>query len=230
MTRSHDRRWVLVGILVLLFGMSMSMSGVAGQTLADDRAALMSFKTGVSDPGTALVNWGSGSDPCAAATPWRGVGCNSAGRVVSVSLRSSKLSGEGATSLTYLTNLTALTDLDVSFNAFTGVVPDVCRGGNAKCAATIARVILSGNMLNGVLPGNFAGCDALKHYDVANNFITGTIPQLGTTAQPLRALEFLSLTFNTISGTIPSSLSVISTLKTLRLGGCKLQGEENRTI
>ena len=194
----------------------------AGQTLADDRAALVSFRAGVSDPDNRLANWGVGSDPCV--VPWHGVGCMG-NRVTSVSLRSEKLSGQGATSLDHLTNLTQLVTLDVSSNDFTGAVPDVCGGGTARCAATVTHVILSGNLLNGSLPVDFGGCASLSQYNAADNRITGEIPALGSNAQPVRALEHLNLGRNKITGTIPDSLGLLAaSLKTLRLEGCRLRG------
>lgn len=209
----------LRSMLLLLF-LGAAVGTVSG-AVSQDAAELLSFKEDVSDPRDRLSSWNNITDPCDGS--WAGVTCNNlTRRVTSVSLSSWSLTGETSTSIAHLLKLDELETLDLSHNAFNGSLPDVCAEATA---ATIAFVRFAGNLFSGSLPASFSACAALKVLDAAGNRLTGTVPPLGSVAQPVSELEELILDENHLSGTIPSSLGSLSTaLRTLRLNGCRLHG------
>lgn len=154
--------------LVLLLAATV-VRGTAAVIQDSDREGLLLFKEGVSDPDDRTASW-NGADPCVEPT-WAGITCNAAGsRVTSVRLSSWGLAGNTSTSVAHLLKLDKLDTLALSYNAFTGSVPDVCA---AASAATIAVVRFAGNLLSGSLPANFSGCKSLRVLDAAGNRLTG---------------------------------------------------------
>ncbi|KAL0844304.1 hypothetical protein Bca101_017550 [Brassica carinata] len=80
---------------------------------------------------------------------------------------------------------------------------------------------LSGNNINGEIPGEILDLTYLRILNLSRNSIAGSIP--GNISK-LGHLETLDLSSNKFSGAIPQSLSAISSLHTLNLSYNKLEG------
>ncbi|KAI3451058.1 hypothetical protein Pfo_007723 [Paulownia fortunei] len=138
---------------------------------------------------------------------------------------------------------TTLVELDLSFNNFTGAVPESL----AACSA-LELLDISGNNLSGELPvdtllklsnlktlvlsfNNFVGglpdslskLVALETLDVSSNNISGLIPS-GLCQDPRNSLKVLYLQNNMFTGPIPESLSNCSQLESLDLSFNYLNG------
>lgn len=136
-----------------------------------------------------------------------------------------------------LCNSTNLTFLVLSYNAFQNTIP--------ACFAnmTFEALILSGNQLNGTIPGfstdhiggvfevddnyltgelPFALCSSHFHgLNVGGNFIRGTIPECFFDTIGLR---FLNVSYNLMHGTIPNRLSDAHSLNSLALNHNSFSG------
>ncbi|EEE57437.1 receptor kinase-like protein Xa21 isoform X1 [Oryza sativa Japonica Group] len=188
----------------------------SSSTNATDKqaAALLSFRSMVSDPSGALTWWNASNHPCR----WRGVACGRgrhAGSVVALSLGSSSLSGLISP---FLGNLSFLRVLDLGANQLVGQIPpELGRLGRLR------ELNLSGNSLEGGIPPALAiGCSKLESLSLDSNHLRGEIP--GEIAA-LRNLAYLNLRANNLSGEIPPSLGNLSSLYFLNLGFNMLFGE-----
>ncbi|TMW82088.1 hypothetical protein EJD97_006863 [Solanum chilense] len=115
-----------------------------------------------------------------------------------------------------LTNNSALTSLDVSWNLFTGKIPSAI--GNLW---RLEELRMTNNSFEGALPFEITNCSDLKVLDLEGNGMSGELPMfLGD----LRSLKTLSLGRNQFSGSIPSSFRNLSNLENLNLGGNGLNG------
>ncbi|KAG8093772.1 hypothetical protein GUJ93_ZPchr0012g18838 [Zizania palustris] len=203
-----------------------------------DGAALLSFKSGVSsDPNGVLANWGSSDDVCG----WSGVTCDvlTRRRVVKLTLRDQKLSGEVSPELGNLShlrilnlsgnlfagrvppefgNLFRLTSLDISANTFSGGVPPEL--GNLS---SLNSLDLSGNLFAGGVPPELGNLPVLKQLSLGNNLLEGEIP-VGLARIP--NLIYLNLGENNLSGHIPEAIFCnLSSLQYIDLSSNSLDGE-----
>ncbi|RCV20320.1 hypothetical protein SETIT_4G046500v2 [Setaria italica] len=193
-------------LIFLSHGLSPTLS--AGGS--DDRSALLSFKSGVSsDPHGALASWGS-SNVC----NWTGVACDMAERrVVKLTLRDQKLTGEVSPALG---NLSHLNILNLSGNLFTGRVPSEL--GNLF---HLTLLDISMNSFAGKIPPELGNLSSLNYFDLSgNSFIGGVPPELGN----LSKLKQLSIGGNGLEGPIPVELTRIRNLIYLNLGENNLSG------
>jgi len=163
---------------------------------------------------------------------WSGVSCD-AGQttVVGLALSNNHLAG----TLSPLTALTHLNNVDVSQNAlggplpsmaglsqlqvfnafsnqFTGTLPDL------SSQAALQQFRVWGNQLSGSLPA-FSATTNLVYFDASNNQLTGTIPAIAQ----LGLLEQFLVGSNQLTGTIPS-LAALSKLKKLDVSYNRLTG------
>ncbi|XP_010529060.1 PREDICTED: probable LRR receptor-like serine/threonine-protein kinase At3g47570 [Tarenaya hassleriana] len=177
-----------------------------------DRAALLSFRSQVSDPTEALSNWSNSSPHCS----WFGVSCDprNGTRVTSLQLISLGLSG---TIPSALSNLSSLETLDLSYNSFHGQIPS----GFSRLSS-LKSLRLSQNSLTGSVPVSLSENLELQEIFLDMNQLTGVIPHELGALQKLRALEF---SVNNISGSIPSSFGKLSSLKNLSIVQNRLSGE-----
>nr|XP_043623484.1 probable LRR receptor-like serine/threonine-protein kinase At1g07650 isoform X2 [Erigeron canadensis] len=85
----------------------------------------------------------------------------------------------------------------------------------------VIKISLKGQDLKGVLPISLANLPSLKHIDLSYNYLNGTLP----TEWASTRLEFLSVTGNRLSGSIPSSFGKITTLRYLQLENNMFSGK-----
>lgn len=211
--------------------------------LMRDRAALVSFMSGiVSDPQHALEDWNNSSD-VAHVCNWSGVRCNEdENRVVELDLSGRSL---GGTISPALGNLSSLNILDLSINFFEGHIPrelgslfDLKQlslstnllGGNIPFELGFLHKLvyldLGTNRLNGRIPVSLfcnESSDSLQYIDLSNNSLSGEIPLWNECE--LKELRFLLLWTNKLEGQIPPALSNSSKLEWLDLESNMLNGE-----
>ncbi|TVT97294.1 hypothetical protein EJB05_57471, partial [Eragrostis curvula] len=166
-----------------------------------DRLSLLDFRKAISlDPQEALMSWNESTHFC----NWEGVMCSMRipPRVISLNLMNRGLVGPISPSLG---NLTFLKHLVLSQNAFNGYIPPSL--GNHL--HRLEYLHLDNNKLGGIIP-DFANLSNLMLLHLGQNHLTGQIPVY----LPPR-LHNLSLMYNNLTGTIPSSISNITMLKFL---------------
>ncbi|KAF8011980.1 hypothetical protein BT93_I0186 [Corymbia citriodora subsp. variegata] len=132
------------------------------------------------------------------------------------------------------TNLTCYW-LDLSYNQITGPLPSMFTNcsylglshnlisGSLPIDIGIMHQVdtlyLNDNLINGTLPSSL--CDMeLFDLNLANNSLSGSIPDCWK-----GSLSFLTLSFNKLSGVIPSSIGSLPHLTTLHLNRNRLSGE-----
>ncbi|KAK2632086.1 hypothetical protein EUGRSUZ_L02010, partial [Eucalyptus grandis] len=132
------------------------------------------------------------------------------------------------------TNLT-FSWLDLSYNKITGPLPNMCTNcsyldlshnlisgslpTDTGIMYQVRTLYLNDNLIDGTLPSSL--CDMeLIDLNLANNSLSGSIPDCWKDS-----LSFLTLSFNKLSGVIPSSLGSLPHLTTLHLNGNRLNGE-----
>eukprot|EP01039_Chlorochromonas_danica_P005773 gene5773-6357_t len=99
---------------------------------------------------------------------------------------------------------------NLSYNAFTGTIPD-----SFYNASYLTLVYLSNNFLTGTLPPSLYQISALEFLNVMNNSIHGTLSNSITTGCPV--LIYLNLANNYFTGTIPESLFTMANLSEVYL-------------
>lgn len=202
-----------------------------------DYLALLSFKSFISDdPSGKLNGWNENISFC----QWPGITCDSPqnpGRVTSLNLKASSLSGRLSPSLV---NLTFLSRLDLAENLLNGNIPSDLGGLQRLTFLNLSQnsfggqipaslgmcleleiISLRNNKLQGTIPSNISRCSNLQQLSLGDNMLVGQIPnELGL----LSKLIALSLSSNSISGPIPSSFGNLSSLVILVLSNNNLEG------
>ncbi|XP_050237208.1 LRR receptor-like serine/threonine-protein kinase RPK2 [Mercurialis annua] len=189
-----------------------------------DKAALLEFKSLVSDPHGILSTWNSSSDHCS----WYGVSCNSQSRVVSISISGGHDSDEGNdNSLPF----SCSESLRFPFHRF-GIRRNCSDNLVGKLQGKLTPLIgklselrvlsLVFHKFSGEIPLEIWGLENLEVLDLEGNLFTGELPCDGFVR--LRKLRVLNLGFNRLYGEIPSSLSKCVDLEVLNLSGNKLKG------
>ena len=177
---------------------------------AADRAALLALYAATDGPNwTANRNWGRDA-PLGA---WHGVTTAADGRVTSLALAHTNLTG---TMPAALGDLADLRDLDLSGNRLRGPLPAALGG-----LADLTDLDLGGNRLHGSLPAALGDLANLETLDLGGNRLHGSLPAaLGD----LTNLETLDLGGNRLSGGVPATLGGLANLETLDLHGNRLRG------
>ncbi|KAM0883912.1 hypothetical protein ACQ4PT_031337 [Festuca glaucescens] len=174
-----------------------------------DMRPLLDFKKAISlDPHQALVSWNDSTHFC----KWEGVHCRMKNprRVITLDLSYQGLVGEISPSLG---NLTFLKYLILSDNSFTAEIPPFL--GNLR---HLRYLSLSNNSLQGRVP-SFANCSSLEGLLLNGNHLVGQIP----VNWPPRLLS-LHVSFNNLTGTIPTSLANLTMLIEFRCMANKIEG------
>ncbi|KAK9065758.1 hypothetical protein SSX86_015159 [Deinandra increscens subsp. villosa] len=126
-------------------------------------------------------------------------------------LSANSLTGEIPQSVT---NITTLKQFAAGYNGFTGTVPS-----GIGQLSSLEQLILSENNLTGEIPQSIARITTLTRFSANQNGFTGAIPQ-GIT----RYLSYLDVSYNELSGSIPSDLLSQPNLLTVDLSSNKLEG------
>ncbi|KAK1292267.1 putative LRR receptor-like serine/threonine-protein kinase [Acorus calamus] len=146
-------------------GEAFELIAVGGRTKTRDVIALDKIKGSIHNP---PLDWNG--DPCWPRDyPWTGVTCSlgNLSRVVSLNLSSMGLSGSLSPRIA---RLTALTDIMLGNNNFSGHIPDL--GGLRR----LERLHLQNNQFSGEIPLKLGNLDNLRELFVQNNNLTGLIP------------------------------------------------------
>ncbi|KAK1355860.1 hypothetical protein POM88_049116 [Heracleum sosnowskyi] len=106
--------------------------------------------------------------------------------------------------------LSKLTDLDLSYNKFSGSIPS-----DIKMLLDLESLYLDGNSFEGSFPPNILKLSKLRFLDLSSNNFSGSIPN---DIKMLRNLIQLWLHSNSFEGAIPSSISLLGELRYLNLG------------
>ncbi|TVU26579.1 hypothetical protein EJB05_29133, partial [Eragrostis curvula] len=188
-----------VQFLLLLMAMACSKLHTCSLASGDetDRLSLLHFKNAITlDPQQALASWNDSTHFCS----WEGVLCttNTPRRVISIRLEKQGLVGQISPSLG---NLTFLRNLSLATNRFTGEIPPSL--GHLQY---LQFLYLSNNTLQGRIP-SFTNCSSLRVLWLHRNSFVGQFP-----SELPSGLHQLQISVNNLSGTIPASLSNITTL------------------
>lgn len=140
-----------------------------------------------------------------------------------------------------------LQELDLSSNKLTGTIPpNLCASkqlrilillknflfgsipeGLGTCT-TLVRVRLGQNYLNGSIPNGFIYLPELNLLELHNNMLSGTLSEDpgedSSSSNSSTKLAQLNLSNNQLSGSLPFSIAVFSSLQILLLGGNKFSG------
>ncbi|CAN6549722.1 unnamed protein product [Malus baccata var. baccata] len=238
----------LSAILVLVGLHFVSVSTADQQvtpSIKTDAVSLLNFKKMIdTDPNGVLSGWKLGTSPCS----WYGVTC-SMNRATQLDLSGCFLVGtisfEPLASLDMLSVLNlpsnkfsinstsllqlpyALKQLDLSFNALFGVLPETL---SSKCP-NLVSVNLAFNNLTGPLPKDLLlNSDKLQTLDISYNNLTGSISGLRIEKYSCPSLLQLDLSGNRITGSIPMSLANCTSLKTMSLSTNNVTGEIPRSF
>lgn len=150
-------------------------------------------------PGSCLNSWDFSVDPCDNLGGEKftcGLRCDlvvsSVSRVTELALDQWNYSGS-ITSVSW--NLPYLQNLDITNNAFSGLVPE-----SLSNLTRVQRIGLSGNSLSGSIPSSLGSLSNLEELYLDNNFLEGEIPQSFNGLKNLKRLEFQG---NQITGEFP---------------------------
>ncbi|KAG5233636.1 receptor protein [Salix suchowensis] len=116
--------------------------------------------------------------------------------------------------LALLGNLTQLTELDLSYNNFSGEIPSSL--GNL---IQLTNLDLSNNILSGNIPSSLFALPSLEKLDLHSNNLTGNISEFQHTF-----LYYLDLSNNVLTGNIPSFLFALPSLERIDLHSNNLIG------
>ncbi|KAI3452326.1 hypothetical protein Pfo_008991 [Paulownia fortunei] len=151
------------------------------------------------------------SDHC----KWPGITCNSAGRVVGISLEHKYLI-QGSFHNSSLLALPHLARLHIFNTGLTGSIPP-----QIGALSELTYLNLSRNSLTGELPLSLANLMKLEALDLSNNEIIGSIPPgIGN----LTSLAALDLSYNFLNGYLPSTLGRLTRLEYLSFHGNQISG------
>ncbi|RVW56227.1 Receptor-like protein kinase HSL1 [Vitis vinifera] len=218
MSASNAFRWNLC--LLCLLCLVCLPSGVTSdeiQLLLKVKAELQNFDTDVFD------SWESNDSAC----NFRGITCNSDGRVREIELSNQRLSG--IVPLESICQLESLEKLSLGANFLQGTIS----GDLNKCVG-LQYLDLGNNLFTGPLP-DFSSLSGLKHlylnssgfsglfpWKSLQNIINGTLPpEIGN----LNKLINLELSDNYLSGEIPAEIGKLSKLWQLELYANELTGK-----
>ncbi|MCO5553603.1 hypothetical protein L7F22_007128 [Adiantum nelumboides] len=119
-----------------------------------------------------------------------------------------------------LMNCSKLRILDLSANFLTGNIPEeMCPPSNSY---VLEQLLLANNQISGTIPSSLMNCLHLNILDLSFNKLTGNIP---SQLSYLHTLERLSLWYNQLSGDIPKELGNLTMLRSLNLNNNFLTGQ-----
>ncbi|KAL9250594.1 Brassinosteroid LRR receptor kinase-like protein [Drosera capensis] len=159
-------------------------------------------------------------------------GCS---RLSYLSLRGNRISGNGNLSFS---SCISLVHLDISSNNFSGSVPSM------RDCANLQYLDVSGNKLDGFSGAGLGSCEVLNYLNMSGNQFFGLIPELPSSnlsyldlgsngfqgeipdslAQACEGLIELNISFNNVSGSIPSGFGSCSNLQVFDVSYNNLSG------
>ncbi|XWS45506.1 hypothetical protein CRYUN_Cryun15aG0142000 [Craigia yunnanensis] len=216
--------------LLLLLLLSLSFSPSACEACnAVDKEALLGFKSSITaDPSQLLQSWISSSDCCSS---WKGVACNSAGRVINVTrpglasdsdfIEDTFMNGTLSPSLGNLSFLQIL-DLGNLKNLKGSIPPEFGK------LTRLTLLFLDSNQLTGSIPVTFKHLSRLEKLYLSNNNISGIIPP--SVIGSFKSLTELGLSGNQLGGSIPATIGKLAFLAKLDIHANNLSGSLPTTI
>ncbi|KAF3946138.1 hypothetical protein CMV_027561 [Castanea mollissima] len=194
-----------------------------------ERSYLLQFKqsfvinkTASIDPSAypKVASWtleGNNSDCCS----WDRVECDEFnGHVIGLDLHSSYLYGS-INSSSSLFNLVHLRSLNLADNHFNySQIPSTVSN-----LSKLTHLNLSGSMFSSQIPLEFSQLSQMSSLDLSLNHLEIKKPSLGHLAENLTRLENLDLSWVSIISIVPNNLGNLSSLTSLRLSDCQLNGE-----
>ncbi|KAL8255481.1 hypothetical protein R6Q59_030548 [Mikania micrantha] len=157
-----------------------------GKCIDNERHALLDFKASIDqDPRGLLSTWTTSEEAASDCCEWFGVTCsNQTGHIIKLYLPSGDLQGKISPSLL---NLSRLGHLDLSYNHFTGTIPNFIGS-----LTQLSYLRLDQNDFTGTIPKFIGSLTQLRYLSLDENDFTGTIPlELGN----LTNLQVLSLNY-----------------------------------
>ncbi|KAJ4893599.1 Protein STRUBBELIG-RECEPTOR FAMILY 7 [Raphanus sativus] len=194
--------------LFILCIVGLKPSFILGDTDASDSLALNNMFTSMNSPGQ-LSQWtATGGDPCGQKN-WKGITC-SGSRVTQIKLSGLGLSG----SLGYqLDKLTSVTEFDLSNNNLGGDLP-------YQLPPNLERLNLANNQFTGSAQYSISLMTPLKYLNLAHN----QLKQLAIDFTKLTSLSILDLSSNTIAGSLPNTMSSLTSAKSIYLQNNQFTG------
>ncbi|XP_024178927.1 receptor-like protein 7 [Rosa chinensis] len=223
-------------ILLLLINAACCFSFAQTQTLChdDERSALLQFKASFNIDKSAsqdpfaypkVAYWGrlEGDPQRSNCCSWDGVECNRhSGHVIGLDLASSYLHGS-INSNSSLFQLVQLQRLDLSDNNFSySQIPT--RLGHDLTSLTYLNLSMSS--ISGQIPSEISYLSKLSALDLSSTYKSHLkMTNFGSLVQNLTNIKQLHLSLVEIGSTVPNTLVNVSSLTSLRLQACHLEGQ-----
>ncbi|XVF01316.1 hypothetical protein REPUB_Repub04eG0077400 [Reevesia pubescens] len=180
--------------LLLHFSLALAL------TSPQDIAALKAFKASIKPSSipswSCLASWDFTTDPCA--IPRRthficGLNCSPGStRVTEITLDPAGYSGQLNP---LISQLTQLTNLDLSDNYFYGPIPS-----SISSLRSLGSLTLKSNSFSGSIPDSVMTLKSLDSLDLSHNSLSGPLPK---TLNSLSSLRRLDLSYNKLTGFLP---------------------------
>ncbi|KAJ4827999.1 hypothetical protein Tsubulata_006182 [Turnera subulata] len=215
---------VTVTLIALLLAVVATTSTVQACS-ASDHAALLAFKSSLTEPYLGIFHTWTGTDCCSG---WYGISCDpTTSRVADINLRgesedpifekagrSGYMTGSISPSICQLDRLTTLIIAD--WKGVSGSIPECIT------ALSSLRILdLIGNKISGEIPSAIGNLQRLTVLNLADNQISGVIPPSLT---KLASLKHLDISNNQISGNLPADFGNLKMLSRALLGKNQLTG------
>ncbi|KAI3970079.1 hypothetical protein MKW92_014557 [Papaver armeniacum] len=221
--------------LVLICFLTFSLHTTTDACHKTDRAALLDFKSKIIlDPTRLLSTWNQSTDCC---TQWEGIGCDSNGRVITVS-RTGSFSTEDDIVNTFISGTISPSLGKLKFLRHLGLSNLRLLGGPIPSElgklSNLTTIFLNSNQLEGSIPASFQNLRKLNGLYLSENrlsvydphrclstYLSGGIP---SSIDKLVSLTRLDLHLNNFSGGIPNTIGILKNLVTLHLSNNQISG------